>query len=306
MSAGDRNELLAAVDLQALFVELVGPPRHRSWPCPNPDHAQTGATPPVSITETVWKCHGCGAAGTAIDLLTLARGVTVAEAFADLRRRTGIVSTYQRRSDETRIAPPGPEVRERFLEQRQWHPDTAARFGLAPVWDSWGRPRIRFPFRLNGETRTYQDRATEPDQSPKWLTPTGAELIPFNVDALTGPAVAEHRAVWLMEGPADTVALADVFPDAAVLGAPGVSTWKPQWSTALAGLTVAVVADNDAAGHGWRRKLDHELRDSTVLHVHVPDQWNDLDDWRRAIGNEAMGVQLLEQLDGLDHLEVAA
>lgn len=87
----DRDQVLAAIDLPALWVELVGPRRQSGWPCPVPTHAQTGATPPVSIYRDGkrWCCHGRGAGGTAIDLLVIARGLSVGEAFAELRRRAG-------------------------------------------------------------------------------------------------------------------------------------------------------------------------------------------------------------------------
>ncbi len=41
---------------------------------PSPEHAQTGKTPPVSVDNEkgLWRCHGCGLGGMAIDLLALA------------------------------------------------------------------------------------------------------------------------------------------------------------------------------------------------------------------------------------------
>jgi hypothetical protein len=93
----DRDAILAAVDLRVLADELVGPSRGttaaRKWPCPDPQHAQTGRTPPVSIFNTRhghqrWRCHGCGAGGTAIDLVMATRRVTVADAIEWLAQRT--------------------------------------------------------------------------------------------------------------------------------------------------------------------------------------------------------------------------
>ena len=49
----DREALLAATDLAALADDLigghVGTARSPMWTCPNPNHAQTGRTPPLSI-----------------------------------------------------------------------------------------------------------------------------------------------------------------------------------------------------------------------------------------------------------------
>lgn len=94
----DRDALLAAVDLRALADHLLGPAgtngRTRMWPCPNPQHAQTGRTPPVSIFtsrrgEQRWRCHGCGDGGTAIDLVIACRGGTPRDAMTHLAERTG-------------------------------------------------------------------------------------------------------------------------------------------------------------------------------------------------------------------------
>ena len=95
----DRDAVLAVVDLAALADELLGPhagsDRAPSWPCPNPDHAQTGRTPPVTVFagrggEQRWHCHGCGNHGTALDLVMQVRGLGVRGALEDLARRSGL------------------------------------------------------------------------------------------------------------------------------------------------------------------------------------------------------------------------
>lgn len=49
----DRDALLSAVDLAQLADDLLGPrsgsARTPMWRCPNPGHAQTGRTPPLSV-----------------------------------------------------------------------------------------------------------------------------------------------------------------------------------------------------------------------------------------------------------------
>jgi DNA primase len=97
----DRDAIVAAVDLAALADELLGPrsgtARTPTWRCPRPAHRQTGRTPPVTVFTTRrgeqrWTCHGCGNAGTAIDLVMQIRGIDVADALADLAHRTGIAA----------------------------------------------------------------------------------------------------------------------------------------------------------------------------------------------------------------------
>lgn len=106
----DRDALLAAVDLRALADDLLGPAgtngRTRMWPCPNPQHAQTGRTPPVSIFtsrrgERRWRCHGCGDGGTAIDLVLAVQGGTARDALKHLAKRVG----HREQPDNWRPAP---------------------------------------------------------------------------------------------------------------------------------------------------------------------------------------------------------
>ena len=95
----DRDRIVDATDLAALADELLGTrrgtSRSASWACPSPHHAQSGRTPPVSIFrsgggEERWHCHGCGIGGSAIDLVMVAQGLTVAEAIERLAGRAGI------------------------------------------------------------------------------------------------------------------------------------------------------------------------------------------------------------------------
>lgn len=98
----DRNEVLDRTDLADLADQLVGPHKGRgtsaTWPCPDAGHGtQTGRTPPVSIFRTRygderWRCHSCGAGGTAIDLVMTTQGVRFPEALELLGRRAGVGS----------------------------------------------------------------------------------------------------------------------------------------------------------------------------------------------------------------------
>ncbi len=101
MTDPTRDALLARIDLAALADTLLGPARgtgaQRRWPCPAPSHGpQTGRTPPVTIFDgrdgiPRWHCHACRAGGTAIDLLMDARGLSVRDAFHELRTHTGTI-----------------------------------------------------------------------------------------------------------------------------------------------------------------------------------------------------------------------
>jgi DNA primase len=96
----DRDAILDRIDLTVLADDLLGPHHGRgpsaTWPCPDPHHGpQTGRTPPVSIFTgrsgiQLWHCHGCGAGGTAIDLVITTHDVRVRDAIEWLAPRAGI------------------------------------------------------------------------------------------------------------------------------------------------------------------------------------------------------------------------
>jgi Toprim-like/CHC2 zinc finger len=107
----DRDAIVAAVDLSELADDLLGPhratARSRSWPCPSPDHAQTGRTPPVTVFtarsgEERWHCHGCGNHGTAVDLVMQVTGVDVRGALDDLAHRVGVSGVQLQRTVDGR------------------------------------------------------------------------------------------------------------------------------------------------------------------------------------------------------------
>lgn len=121
MTAYDRDRILEATDLYALADELLGAhtgARSPSWSCPEPTHRQTGRTPPVSVFvarsgEQRWTCHGCGAAGTAIDLVMRTKGTDFKETLAWLGARAAtptVIDTAPpaRRARRLNTSSPGP------------------------------------------------------------------------------------------------------------------------------------------------------------------------------------------------------
>lgn len=141
----DRDRILEATDLPALADEVLGPragtARSPTWPCPSPNHTQTGRTPPVTVFRgrigiQRWHCHGCGAGGTAIDLLLATTTLDVRGAIEALAARTGIRDEPPMRS-ATRRAPPQPAEERRLRDPaglRAFIDDCARR-----LWTPQGR-----------------------------------------------------------------------------------------------------------------------------------------------------------------------
>ncbi|MGI8709703.1 MAG: toprim domain-containing protein [Acidimicrobiales bacterium] len=130
----DRDELLRRIALDELCDELLGPRKGRgrfaSWRCPSPTHGpQTGRTPPLTVFtsrvgEQRWRCHACGAGGTALDLVMISNHLGFADALEALARRCTLRPTDRPsaalRSAEPRpvaaLAPPPPNpVIERYV-----------------------------------------------------------------------------------------------------------------------------------------------------------------------------------------------
>lgn len=177
----DRDEVLTRTDLAQLADRLLAPqhPHTKSWPCPNPNHAQTGRTPPVSIFTgnhgvQRWHCHGCGTGGTAIDLVIETRQArNFREALEWLAHRAHVTPTSvhpPRPSRPVASSPPpaGPDAATRRaltsyangcvnhlhspegLDVRHWLTETRAiphllvdHFGLGADPGFWQLPRPR-------------------------------------------------------------------------------------------------------------------------------------------------------------------
>jgi len=115
----ERDEVLARTELAELCDEFLGPRKGRrpsaTWPCPSAGHGpQTGRTPPVGVFRTHygeqrWRCHGCGAGGSALDLVMQTQGLDFAGALAVLGRRSGAAERPGQRPD--RLASAGPRPR---------------------------------------------------------------------------------------------------------------------------------------------------------------------------------------------------
>jgi DNA primase len=317
MLTADRTSVLAAIDLETLFAELVGPQgRSRQSPCPAHD-GQTGDTPPVVISRKpeghqVWFCHACGAGGTAVDLLQVVYGIDVAEAFGRLRARTGISAPPPQRPylppptprprPVAELPPPnagrieGPEGEEllaRYIAARGWSADVVEPFGLYAVGRQ-GRKVIRHPHRENGAIKQWDDRVLDGGH-PKWLAPKDIPRRPYAIDlAAILEWTRETPSIFVVEGAADVIAMAHVANGAACIGIPGTER-VDRWVRMLSGLDVFLMTDADRAGD----KAAHELAQLLPGHtarIRPPDGL-DVNDWLRHQGAASVRRQIVEQAD---------
>lgn len=308
-----------------------------TYPCPNPAHADNHPSFTVDTVRGRFRCWSqCARGGDVIDLVEWLDGLSTAEAITYLGDKYGALQTNGEPSgnkaktptqrtvktnppklvtevaDESRPLPheKAAPILSRFLDSRGWLPEVLDLVDLSVVVDKWDRPRVRFPFQRFGETLLWQDRATNPATKPKWITPTGATLYPFGLDCLTRystdlsewpdcPIVGGCPAVWIVEGPADAVTLLNLWPEVSVLGLPGVSWWDDKHARALSKIPVVVVTDNDEAGLRLRERLSESLEPhaAAVVHVHVPEHYNDLGEWYLAAGWERFASDLIRSTE---------
>lgn len=82
------REALVALDLRETWPLITGEdvPHHGMVSCPHPNHDDRH--PSCSVREERWRCHGCGANGTVIDLASLSWDIPAeGRGFFEIRER---------------------------------------------------------------------------------------------------------------------------------------------------------------------------------------------------------------------------
>jgi len=296
----DRDALIAATDLTGLADELLGghhgSDRSPTWRCPDPQHAQSGRTPPVTIFtsnrgEQRWRCHGCGAGGTAIDLVMACCRTNPRNAMEILADRAGHhehnqdwappprttppplvhrcpdqagLDRYVEECAQALFAPEGKRIRAWLNEERSLPDDVLAanKIGadLGPRHQGRpdGMPRtagVVLPVLADGHATYAQIRVTHPrPDGPRYLNPT-SDLAPNPRLAHIQPAERRHREIIVCEGTIDALSAAAAgYRSAAVLSAA-----YPDQAVALE-LTrlpepLVIAFDRDAAGQAAAKRL---------------------------------------------------
>lgn len=312
----DRAALLAAIDLHALAAELLGPPRNHKWPCPNRDHAQTGRTPPMSIFATRdgeprWRCHGCGAGGTAIDLVMAAKGVNVRDALDTLAAHRPAAHRPATHPANLPPASPTREDLEAFIAEcaaRLWQRDGAhvrrwamgerrlseealrlnsvgadpgRRSATRPVTLAAAGPALVLPTHQHAAGRSVQLRLLRPRLTgAKYLSPRGG--------AGAGPRIAVYTArdidtatTVVTEGPIDALSAVSVgFNAVAVLGVAAADDRVADYLAQRPGRLV-LAFDADDPGRAAQSRLSGLLaqRGRPAITVAPPEGTADINDW---------------------------
>lgn len=296
--------------------------------CPHPAHDDRSPSFSVFQSQSgKWRAHcfACDFDGDALDVVRWLDGGDVAAAADRLRSITGTPRDLPRpraplgRRAPAPVRPSGPSgdwfangsewfplndagaarrLMDAYLSERGWPAWVADRFGLSVVLDQYRKPRIRHPFHAWSDSDggpdgtwvvcAWQDRATQPAQRPKWMTPAGAVLAPYNLPSF--PSADQLAGIIITEGPADcitaVVALGTHTQRLAVIGVAGASGWRPQWGALLAGHPVVIAADPDEAGEKLVAAVRTGYRGPRLAVVRLAH--GDLTDTAKAVGMDAV------------------
>ena len=335
MTRYDRDALLASVDLRVLADELLGghhgSERSPTWSCPVPTHAQTGRTPPVSIFvtrwgEQRWRCHGCGASGSAIDLIIHTHGVDVRQAMELLASRSGARAEVDRPGPRRRSRPP--------VERAEPHPGiedyvaTCAEYLWSPAAGGPARyltevrglpegvlrlnrvgfdPGPRHLDRPDGVPRSsgivlpvLDDNGRAVFSQTRRLGPriTGPRYLNCANRAAPNPRLALYRSpgaatgpVVVCEGAIDALTAAAAGCRAvAVLGSTVADTRVADRIARLDADGVVIAFDADESGDRGATELASLLRSRGVgaARMRPPDRATDLNDWNRTLGADGL------------------
>ncbi|HYZ97924.1 MAG TPA: toprim domain-containing protein [Acidimicrobiales bacterium] len=325
----DREAILARVDLELLADELLGARRGggRLWSCPNPDHAQTGRTPPLSVFRTRhgtqrWRCHGCGDAGTAIDLVIAAgRAGGVGEALAWLAAWShtppGPLPPARPPGQRTRPRsdPLGPVALEAYAlgcraylgsGEARWvrawltgrraiPPEIVAAAGLGadpgprrlPRPDGVPKvfPAVVFPVREADRVIFTLSRHLRPVVSRWWNA--ADHIAPNPRLAFYEPPRRLSRELVVTEGPLDALsALTAGYRAAALLGATAGGDRNVADRLAGQGARILLALDNDRQGQTAQARLGGLLDERGVewRRLGIPEQFPDLNAWHSVSG----------------------
>jgi hypothetical protein len=313
----DRRVLLAAVNLGELLVELTGiEARGQLYPCPSSEHDQTGKSPPVSLSSNdgyeFWRCHGCGAGGTAIDALAV-RGWSLAGAFEELRRRTG---RKARGEGDTNPSNPRAHVHtsgctvEDYAQAKRLPVAFLRELGITDYKDARFEGRVlRIPYK---DPQGAQPRAVRlrislekgEDGDDRFLWKKGSKPCLYGLWRLDPEACARVHLRLVGGDPSPHMVLVEGESDCKTLwhhgipalGLPGAGAWKEDRDAPhLDGFDrVYVVVEPDMGGQavlGWLGKSKirdrasivdlGEHKDASGLHLADPEHFRDR--WQEAL-----------------------
>lgn len=121
--------------------------------------------------------------------------------------------------------------------------------------------RLAIPYITPSGVVDIRFRALSPAQEPKYLGLVGSKTTMFNTQA----CFAADKYICVTEGELDCVMMS-VKTTHPTIGIPGANNWKPHYVKILDDFeTVIVLADGDAAGLEFGKKISRELGNVNII-----------------------------------------
>ena len=216
--------------------------------------------PSLSVSQKngvgLFKCHGCGAAGTIIDFVKKKEGFGFMEAVRRIQELEGIREE----------APPGPKVRLKTVRVHSYTDENGT-----TIWQ-----KIK---RSDGSFLCCHK------EGDKWIYDIkGIRRVPYRLDK-----IKDAPDVIICEGERDADTLAALgYP--ATTGPNGKDSWPDEITPMFAGKTIRIIYDvgNDKAALNVARKLSAVCKNIFILKVPLPEHEADITDYlsRFATDNE--------------------
>jgi len=132
--------------------------------------------------------------------------------------------------------------------------------------------RLAIPYITPAGVVDIRYRALMPEQSPKYLSRTGAEAKLYNVSAL----LKSSDTIAICEGEIDAITM-DALVGIPAVGVPGANNWRRHFSLLFEDYSqVLVMCDGDQAGKDFGKRISSELDGATIIHCPEGSDVNDL------------------------------
>lgn len=141
--------------------------------------------------------------------------------------------------------------------------------------------RLSIPYITRAGVVDIRYRALVPEQTPKYLSRTGAESKLYNVAAL----LKNSDTIAICEGEIDAITM-DALVDIPAVGVPGANNWRRHFRLLFEDYAqVFIMCDGDQAGKEFGKRISSELEGATI--IHCPD------------GSDVNELYLQEGADGI-------
>ena len=132
--------------------------------------------------------------------------------------------------------------------------------------------RLSIPYITRAGVVDIRYRALSSEQTPKYLSRTGAESKLYNVNAL----LKNSDTIAICEGEIDAITM-DALVGIPAVGVPGANNWRRHFRLLFEDYTqVFVMCDGDQAGKEFGKRISSELDGATVSHCPEGSDVNEL------------------------------